>query len=141
MILPALTLALTLVAATPDSGGWLKTIRPMDWTLFTADQDATTLVFGKPARGNFGSQSPRIWIRLETNSLSPRSIVSLTQFDCLQRRYVVVQTSGFARNNMEGDPVPTGRLDDPPQWVAIEAGTLYDAVLKRFCPAPAPTPF
>jgi hypothetical protein len=128
-----LLLALVLIAQ-PVSGDWLKTIRAMDFTLFTANQSATALVFGKPARGNFNAQAPRLWIRLESANQTPRSSLTLTQFDCIERRYTVVQATGWDRNNMEGEFTPMPPLPAEPQWSAILAGSLYDQVLVRFCP-------
>jgi hypothetical protein len=129
---PLLALALIAQAA---SGDWLKTIRPMEWTLFTANQSATALLFGKPARGNFNAQAPRLWIRLETARETPRSSLALTQFDCIGRRYAVVESTGWDGNNMEGAFTPMPPLTAEPKWGPILPGSLYDQVLVRFCPA------
>jgi hypothetical protein len=133
-MVPLVALAVA-VAAQPASGDWLKTIRPMDWTLYTANQNATTLVFGKPARGNFfNGAAPRLWIRVETARQTPRSSLALTQFDCVGRRYTVIQSTGWDGNNMEGAFTPMPPLTAEPQWEPILAGSVYDQVLTRFCP-------
>jgi hypothetical protein len=127
-------LALVLIAQT-GAAGWLKTIRPMEWTLFTANRTETALVFGKPARGNFNAEAPRFWIRLETSNQTPRSSLALTQFDCIGRRYAVVESTGWDGNNLQGGFTPMPPLPTEPQWEPIVAGSLYDQVLVRFCPA------
>jgi hypothetical protein len=135
-----LALALILAAvhgkATAHADDWLKTIKMLDWTLLTANQTGTALVFGKPARGNLAAASPRIWIRVETATEPARSTVALTQFDCVGRRYTLLQTTGWTGNNMEGDPAPLPPIPDPPQWTSIAVGSPYGQVLEQFCPAP-----
>jgi hypothetical protein len=101
------------------------------WASMATDREAKSLV-----RGANGGVYPRVEIRLEyltaqkAEGVSYRSLVELTDVDCLVGRVRPVSTTFYAKSNLTG---PLGVDDTVGEWVTFEAEPGAYGLLESAC--------
>lgn len=64
-----------------------------------------------------------------------KSVKRLAEYDCMDRRYRVLQESGFSGDLAEGEPVNLRGLDNADgQWRPIQSGSTAEIILDELCP-------
>lgn len=106
-------------------------IKDDGWASMATDREAKALV-----RGANGGVYPRVEIRLEylaaqkAEDISYRSLVELTDVDCLVGRVRPVSTTFYAKNNLKG---AAGVDETLGEWVTFEAEPGAYSLLESAC--------
>jgi hypothetical protein len=62
------------------------------------------------------------------------STLALYEYDCMNTKFRVLQTSGFSRQWAEGQPVTSSESSGPAEWLALSMQALGKKTFDLLCP-------